>query len=77
MLEQLKSGKIKKSSLDVSIESLLKLHETELIEAYVLLAKADDGIAQDYSVYRKVNREKLRKYLIEVVTNGGVTNNGI
>jgi tetratricopeptide (TPR) repeat protein len=67
---QLKEGKLKESSLDVSIANLLKLHREGLIEAYVLLAKADEGIASDYAEYRKNNRDKLRRYLNEYVTAG-------
>lgn len=60
-----KAKKIKK--LDVSLQNLLKLHEAGLIEAYVLFAKADAGIAKDYEAYRKGNRDKLRRYLEEYV----------
>ena len=67
---QLKGGKLKESSLDVSIANLLKLHRDGLIEVYVLLAKADEGIARDYVEYRKNNRDKLRRYLNEYVTAG-------
>jgi tetratricopeptide (TPR) repeat protein len=63
--EDVKKKKIKQ--LDPSLASLLKLHEAGLIEAYVLLAKPDAGIAKDYEAYRKENREKLRKYLDEWV----------
>src|SRR5215510_675376 len=66
----LKNGKFKESSLDVSIANLLKLHRDGLIEAYVLLAKPDAGIANDYAEYRKNNRDKLRRYLNEYVTAG-------
>jgi tetratricopeptide repeat protein len=67
---QLKEGGLKESSLDVSIANLLKLHRDGLIEAYVLLAKPDAGIASDYAEYRKNNRDKLRRYLNEYVTAG-------
>jgi tetratricopeptide (TPR) repeat protein len=67
---QLKDGKLKESSLDVSIANLLKLHRDGLLEVYVLLVKADEGIARDYSEYRKNNRDKLRRYLNEYVTAG-------
>lgn len=53
--------------LDPSLANLLKLHEAGLLEAYVLLARPDQGIAKDYETYRKENREKLRKYLEEWV----------
>jgi hypothetical protein len=67
---QLKDGKLKESSLDASIANLLKLHREGLIEAYVLLAMADEGIARDYAEYRKNNRDKLRRYLNDYVTAG-------
>jgi tetratricopeptide (TPR) repeat protein len=67
---QLKRGKLKDSSLDISIANLLRLHREGLIEAYVLLAMPDPGIAGDYTEYRKKNRGKLRRYLNEYVTAG-------
>jgi len=70
VLGQLKDGKLKESFLDVSIANLLKLHRDGLIEVYVLLAKADEGIARDYAEYRKDNRDKLRRYLNEYVAAG-------
>lgn len=68
---QIKEGKLKEQSLDVSIANLLKLNRAGLLEAYVLLATPDEGIAQDYAEYRKNNRDKLRRYLTEVVMSGG------
>jgi tetratricopeptide (TPR) repeat protein len=63
---QTKDKKIK--TLDPSLARLVKLHEEGLLEAYILLARADQGIAQDYAEYRKTNRDKLRRYLSEYVT---------
>src|SRR5215831_18864525 len=65
VLTQLKEGKLKENSLDVSIANLLKLHRDGLIEVYVLVARPDEGIARDYAEYRKNNRDKLRRYLNE------------
>src|SRR5215813_2045882 len=70
VLTQLKEGKLKENSLDVSIANLLKLHRDGLIEVYVLVARPDEGIARDYAEYRKNNRDKLRRYLDEYVTAG-------
>lgn len=64
----LKSGKIK-SMDDPSLANLLKLQQADLIEAYVLFARADEGIARDYAAYRKANRDKLRRYWAEMVIN--------
>jgi tetratricopeptide (TPR) repeat protein len=64
--EQQKGGKVKQ--LDANLARLVRLHDEGLLEAYVLLARPDEGIAQDYAAYRKSNRDKLRRYLVEYVT---------
>jgi hypothetical protein len=38
-----------------------------MIEPYVLLNAADEGIAQDYAGYREKNRDRLVRYLSEFV----------
>ena len=58
--KDIKSGKIK--SPEPSLSTLVKLNEEGLLEAYVLLGRADRGIAQDYAEYRQANRDKLRRY---------------
>jgi predicted Zn-dependent protease len=68
--ESVKNGKMKEKDLEPSIANLLKVHNAGLLEAYVLLAKPDAGIARDYVEYRKNNRDKLRRYLNEYVTSG-------
>ncbi len=67
---QLKEGRVKEDSLEISIANLRKLRKAGLIEAYVLLAMANEGIARDYAEYRKNNRDRLRRYLNEYVTAG-------
>lgn len=62
----LKSGKLK-SVDDSSLANLLKLHQADMIEPYVLFARPDDGIARDYAGYRLANREKLRRYWATMV----------
>jgi tetratricopeptide (TPR) repeat protein len=52
---------------DPNLILLLKLYQAKMIEPYVLLNAADEGIAQDYSSYREKNREKLEQYLSEFV----------
>jgi tetratricopeptide (TPR) repeat protein len=63
---QTKDQKIK--TLDPSLARLVKLQEEGLLEAYILFARVDAGIAPDYFEYRKTNRDKLRRYLKEYVT---------
>jgi len=52
---------------DPSMDLLLKLHQTGLIEAYILFSLGDDGIAQDYAAYRAKNRAKLEDYMDKFV----------
>lgn len=61
----------KAKNLTASLAKLKELNEKGLLEAYILLARADEGIAQDYAEYLKTNRDKLRRYVVEYVINGG------
>jgi tetratricopeptide (TPR) repeat protein len=54
-----------------SLQRLKKLDEEGLLESYILLARPDDGIAQDYPAYLKQNRDKLRRYMMQYVVKGG------
>jgi tetratricopeptide (TPR) repeat protein len=64
--KDLKEGKLKAVD-DPSLSNLLKLHQADLIEAYVLFVRPDEGIARDYAAYRQTNRDKLRRYWTEFV----------
>jgi hypothetical protein len=67
----LKDGKNAKK-LNPSLTMLKKLNDEGLLEAYILLGRADAGIRQDYAAYRQANRDKLKRYLAEyVIKNGG------
>src|SRR5829696_1017231 len=50
---------------------LKKLDEDGLLEAYVLMALPDQGIAQDHPAFLKQHRDKLRRYAMECVVKGG------
>ena len=63
--KDLKSGKVR--SLEASLDSLIKLNDAGLLEAFVLFARPDEGIVRDYAAYRRNNREKLRRYWLEIV----------
>ncbi|HZS09822.1 MAG TPA: tetratricopeptide repeat protein [Blastocatellia bacterium] len=67
LLDRMKDGEVKEQALTVSLANLLKLHRAGLIEAYVLIAMPDAGIAQDYEAYRKEHRDKLCQYLADYV----------
>ncbi len=58
--------------LNPALSALKKLNDEDLLESYLLIARADAGIRQDYADYRQSNREKLKRYLSEyVMKNGG------
>lgn len=63
--KDLESGKVK--TLEPSLAMLVKLNEDGFVEAYVLFARPDQGIARDYFAYRAANREKLKRYWLSVV----------
>jgi tetratricopeptide (TPR) repeat protein len=63
--KDLKEKKVK--TLDPSLTNLVRLYDAGLIEAYVLFARPDNGIARDYAAYRQANRDKLRRYWNEFV----------
>ncbi|MDX6695075.1 MAG: hypothetical protein QOF02_2678 [Blastocatellia bacterium] len=67
----LDESKEKPKNLNPSLAKLVKLHKAGLLEPYILLARADEGIAQDYLSYLKANRDKLRRYVVEYVLTGG------
>jgi tetratricopeptide (TPR) repeat protein len=58
--------------LSPALLKLKTLNDKGFLEAYILLAMADDGIAADYPAYLSHNRDRLRGYVMEyVITNGG------
>jgi hypothetical protein len=61
----------KVKSLSPSLAKLKKLNDDGLLEAYVLIALADKGIAADHPAYLRQHRDKLRPYVIEYVLTGG------
>lgn len=61
----------KGKNLTPSLTKLKKLNDAGLLEAYVLMARADEGISRDHPAYLKENRDKLRRYVIEYVVTGG------
>ena len=65
---QQKEGKVKQLSEDLQL--LVQLEESGLLEAYILFARPNQGIAQDYVEYRKANRDKLRRYLLDYLASG-------
>jgi tetratricopeptide (TPR) repeat protein len=73
VLTMLEADQKKKKSkqLDSSLAMLKKLNDEGYLDAYILLAKADEGIKKDYPAYLAANRDKLRQYVINYVMAGG------
>jgi len=61
----------KNKNLGPSLTRLKKLDEEGLLESYILLARPDEGIAQDYPEYLKQHRDELRSYVVQYVVKGG------
>lgn len=65
--EDLKKGEVKENKLDPGLRTLLELDKAGLLESYILMARADRGIVQDFVAYRKTSRDKLRRYVLQFV----------
>ncbi|HSS18604.1 MAG TPA: tetratricopeptide repeat protein [Pyrinomonadaceae bacterium] len=63
--EQTKQKSIKQ--LSPSLDNLVMLNKAGLLESYIFFVKPDKGIVKDYEAYKKANRDKLRRYWVEVV----------
>lgn len=61
------TGDKQTKKLSPSLVILKQLDDEGLLEAYILLARPDDGIAADYVSYLKANREKLHRYVAQHV----------
>lgn len=61
---------LKSKKLNPQLAALMKLNEEGLLEAYILMAIPDQGIAQDHAAYLAKNRDKLRQYMVKYVIGG-------
>lgn len=57
--------------LDRSLQTIIRLEKEGFLEAFILLALPDEGIARDFVAYRKTNVDNLRRYVHTYVLNGG------
>ena len=64
MLEKAKAGE---KGLEDNLRTLALLGKTGMLEPYVLVSAADEGIAQDYDAYRDAHRDAVRTYIKEQV----------
>jgi tetratricopeptide (TPR) repeat protein len=61
------SEKQKRDPSGTDLGTLVAIDQAGLLEPFVLLNRADNGIAKDYEGYRTANRDKIRRYLDEFV----------
>jgi tetratricopeptide (TPR) repeat protein len=64
--------KKKQDKLDASLRNLVELNDAGMLDCWILINGADEGIAQDYDDYRKGHRHLLHDYLAKFVVHGGV-----
>jgi hypothetical protein len=67
-----KEMKIKPDKLDESLRNLLEVNDAGMLDCWILINGADQGIAQDYDAYRKEHRQLLHDYIDRFVVHGGV-----
>ncbi len=61
----------KAEKLDPSLLALVRLDHDGLLEPFVLLNRADPEIAKDYPAYLKAHRDRLYRYVDEIVLPKG------
>lgn len=54
------------AKLGPTIRTVKAIDQAGLLEAYVLLDRADKEIAQDYAMYRRLHRDRLERYIHEI-----------
>ena len=70
--EGIKNQEVKKGDLDESLRNVVELNDAGMLDCWILISGADNGIAQDYDAYRKQQRQLLHDYLSRFVVHGGV-----
>jgi len=67
-----KQKKLDPSTMDDSLRNLVQLSDAGMLDCWILINGADDGIQKDYDAYRKAHRQLLHDYLDRFVARGGV-----
>ncbi len=68
----IREQKIAPDKLDASLRNLLEVSDAGMLDCWILINGADQGIAQDYAAYRDAHRQLLHDYLARFVVHGGV-----
>jgi tetratricopeptide (TPR) repeat protein len=61
--------KVPEDKLDPTLKSLVALDRDGMLECWILLNHADQGIAQDYAAYRATHRDLLHAYMDKYVVH--------
>jgi tetratricopeptide (TPR) repeat protein len=69
VISVVKEQKIADDKLDPTLKSLIALDKDGMLECWILLSHADQGIAQDYAAYRATHRELLHEYMDKYVVH--------
>jgi tetratricopeptide (TPR) repeat protein len=69
VISVVKEQKIPENKLDSTLKSLLALDKDGMLECWILLNHADQGIAQDYAAYRATHRDLLHLYMDKYVVH--------
>jgi len=64
-----KEQNIPEDKLDPTLKSLLALDKDGMLECWILLNGADQGIVQDYAAYRAAHRDLLHAYMDKYVVH--------
>lgn len=65
VIEEVKKKNIPPDKLDPSLKVLLTLDASHMLEPWILLHGADQGIAQDYPAFRAAHREQLHAFIAQ------------
>jgi tetratricopeptide (TPR) repeat protein len=68
-----KEQKIPEDKLDPTLKSLLALDKDGMLECWIVLNGADQGIVQDYAAYRAAHGELLRAYIDKYVIHSSAS----
>ena len=63
MLAVAREQKIPVDKLSTSTKLLMELDQNGMLECWILIDNPDQGIAQDYAMYRKDHRKLLEQYI--------------
>jgi hypothetical protein len=65
----MKGKRIKPENLDESLRNLVELKNAGMLDCWILISGADNGIAKDYDTYRNQHRQLLHNYLERFVVH--------